>query len=116
VCHALIVEDNFLLADHVAELAEAAGATSFDYAETENDAVEAACARRPDIILSDVHLLIGNGPAAVASIQAKIGPVAVIFITANPADCVPCDPPIVVMEKPVRALDFTREFTRLTAR
>lgn len=39
---------------------------------------------RPDIIVSDVRLLTGTGPAAVSSIRSQVGRVPAIFITGNP--------------------------------
>jgi hypothetical protein len=66
------------------------GATSFDFAETQQEAVAAAGAHPPALITSDVGLREGTGPLAVAAIQARLGPVPVMFITATPEDCAPC--------------------------
>jgi CheY-like chemotaxis protein len=115
MCHALVIEDEFLIADYVAELAEEAGATSIDFAETEGDAVAAALERKPDIILSDVQLLTGSGPSAILKIQAKLGYVPVIFITATPEACRLRQPSAVILVKPIRQDDFFREFSRLAA-
>jgi CheY-like chemotaxis protein len=115
MCHALVIEDEFLIADYVAELAGEAGATSIDFAETERDAVAAARERKPDIILSDVKLLVGTGPAAILRIQEEIGYIPVIFITATPEACCPRQASAVVLVKPIRQDDFMREFSRLAA-
>lgn len=56
MCHALIIEDEPLIADYVATLAEEAGATSVDFADCKADALSTAHGHRPDIILSDVKL------------------------------------------------------------
>jgi CheY-like chemotaxis protein len=115
MCHTLIIEDEPLLALHMADLAEEAGATSVDLADTECGAVDLAMRKKPDMILSDVRLLIGTGPSAVATIRQALGMVPVIFVTANPQRCTPCDPPALVMGKPVRGDDLVREFRRLMA-
>lgn len=116
MCHALVIEDEFLIADYVAELAGEAGATSIDFAETERDAVAAARERRPDIILSDVNLLVGTGTSAIQKIREEFGHVPVIFITANPDACNGSpQTAAIVLVKPIRQEDFMRAFSRLSA-
>ena len=100
MCHTLVIEDEPLIATHLAELVEEAGATSVDFARTELEAIVAARQRKPDIILSDVQLLDGTGPAAVVAIRRELGHVPVIFITASPHRCYPRDLQTVVMPKP----------------
>jgi len=115
MCHALVIEDEFLIADYVAELAEEAGATSVDFAETERDAVQAARERKPDIILSDVNLLVGTGTSAIRKIREEFGHVPVIFITATPDACTRSpQQSAIVLVKPIRQDDFMRAFSRLT--
>ena len=101
MCHVLIIEDEPLLAFDLQDMLSAVGATSFAFAETEEEAVTEARARRPDVITSDVMLREGTGPRAVALILGEIGPVPVIFITGSPDQCAPCDPPARVLAKPV---------------
>ena len=101
MCHVLIIEDEALIALDLQDMVSTAGATSFDFAETECEAVKAARAHRPDVILSDVMLREGTGPHAVAAIQGEMGPLPVIFITATPDACTSCDPPAVVLGKPI---------------
>ncbi|MEW9856532.1 response regulator [Novosphingobium sp. M1R2S20] len=83
MCHALIIEDEAVIAFHIGDLVEQAGAKSISYAQTELEAVSAAMDRKPDIIVSDVKLLTGNGPDAVTSIRRRLGRVPTIFITGN---------------------------------
>jgi CheY-like chemotaxis protein len=113
MCHTLVIEDEPLIAFHMADIAEEAGATSVDFADTESGAVAAALVRKPDIILSDVNLLVGTGPAAVVAIHGEMGQVPVIFITASPEECKPCDAPAVVMSKPLQREHLLSEFARL---
>ncbi|WP_267397778.1 MULTISPECIES: response regulator [unclassified Sphingomonas] len=113
MCHVLVIEDEWMIAEHVADIARAAGATSIDTADTQHDAVKAAQSHLPAIILSDVNLLQGTGPRAVAAIQAAYGPIPVIFITGTPEDCEPCDHSAVVLQKPLNELAITRAFRRM---
>jgi CheY-like chemotaxis protein len=103
MCHVLIIEDEPLIAITIQDLLEHEGATSFDVAATEDDAVKAATVRRPDLITSDVKLIAGTGPAAVQTIHRQIGSIPVIFISATPEDCRPCNPPGIILGKPLRA-------------
>ena len=73
-----------MIAFHIGDVVEEAGATSVTFAQTELEALSAAMARMPDIIVSDVRLLTGTGPDAVTSIRLCVGRVPAIFITGNP--------------------------------
>jgi CheY-like chemotaxis protein len=101
MCHVLIIEDEALIALDLQEMLELAGATTFSFAETEREAVDAARAHRPDVIMSDVMLREGTGPHAVELIQDEMGPLPVIFITATPEACTTCGPPAIVLGKPM---------------
>lgn len=113
MCHVLVIEDEWMIAEYVADVVRDAGATSIATADTQRAAVEAARQCPPGIILSDVNLLEGTGPRAVQTIIAELGPVPVIFITATPQDCAPCEPPAVVLAKPVTVNGLTETFRRL---
>jgi CheY-like chemotaxis protein len=113
MCHVLIIEDNWMIADHVAHIATSAGATSIDQAYTEKEAVAAALAHPPGVILSDVHLIEGTGPLAVSAIRQQLGDLPVIFITATPDACEPCGYAAAVLTKPVSAGPLMREFRRV---
>ncbi len=97
MCHVLVIEDDWLIAEHIVHLAEEAGATSIAQADTQAGAIEAARGQRPEMILSDVKLLSGTGPLAVQEILAELGEIPVIFITGTPEDCAPCAPPGIVL-------------------
>lgn len=113
MCHVLIIEDEPMIAMLLQDICEEAGATSFMFAATEQDAVMLAQKHRPAVITSDVHLLEGTGPQAVQRIQAEFGDVPVIFITATPADCEPCAPPGIVLTKPVDTRQMLTAFRQL---
>ncbi|MEO7240589.1 MAG: response regulator [Sphingomicrobium sp.] len=67
----MIIEDEPLVAMEIQDILAREGATSFEIAATEKDAVAAATANEPHIITSDVKLLEGTGPAAVAEINKR---------------------------------------------
>lgn len=100
MCHVLIIEDEPLVAMHIRDILALEGATSFEIADTEKAAIAAAAANEPRIITSDVKLLQGSGPAAVAEIHKRCGPIPVIFITGTPEQCKPCNPPGSIVTKP----------------
>lgn len=101
MCHVLVIEDEWLLAEYIADLAEQAGATSIDRVDCEADAIIAADLRKPDIILSDVMLPSGSGPAAVLTIVERNGHIPVIFITGTPNAPELGSSDAVVLTKPV---------------
>jgi CheY-like chemotaxis protein len=113
MCHVLIIEDEVLFALELSWVVTCSGATSFDVAETADEAVYAASVRRPDIITSDIRLRSGNGLAAVTAIQAALGPIPVIFITASPDQGVRSAGPSRVLGKPLHSATIARAFRDL---
>jgi len=84
LCHVLIIGDEPVIAFHIGDVVEEAGATSVTFAQTELEALRAAMARRLDIIVSDVSLLTGTGPDAVTSIRLCVGRVPAISSLETP--------------------------------
>jgi CheY-like chemotaxis protein len=81
--HALVIEDQFLIATLIEDELADLGYTSCEIVDSEAAAVEAARARCPDIITADDRLTTGTGVAAVQAICAdQIIPV--VFIVGNP--------------------------------
>lgn len=113
MCHILIIEDEPMIAMLIQDLLEDEGATSFAFAATQQDAVELAIEHPPALITSDVKLLEGTGPRAVAEIHRRLGDVPVIFITATPEMCEPCNPPGRVLQKPVNTRAVASAFHEL---
>ena len=101
MCHVLIIEDEPLIALDLEDLLGSHGALSFSFAETQDDAIAACRAHLPDFIVSDVSLREGSGPLAVVEIRREFGALPVIFVTATPEACVPCEPPGQVFRKPM---------------
>ena len=100
MCHVLIIEDELLIAIHIQMVLEENGATSVEIVATEQDAIQAALAKRPGVITSDITLKEGTGLKAVEAIHAHAGPIPVIFITSTPELCAMTGPHVRVIGKP----------------
>jgi DNA-binding response OmpR family regulator len=83
--HALIIEDEPLIAMAIEDLLRENGYTSFDFAVCAEGAVAAAAKKCPDLITCDVVLKRGSGIDAIEKICGK-SRVPAIFITSSPAD------------------------------
>ena len=83
--HALIIEDEALIAMTIQEVLTSHGFTSFDIASSEEEAVKVAALRRPALITADGQLRPGSGIDAVNVICSR-GSSPVIFITATPTE------------------------------
>jgi CheY-like chemotaxis protein len=101
MCHVLIIEDEWLIAELISHHLESLGATSFDYAMTQSEAVALAIAHVPQVITSDVKLIEGTGPLAIKVIHQEVGPVPIIYITATPDECEPCEHSVAILSKPL---------------
>lgn len=113
--HVLIIEDEPMIALAIQMALEDEGVTSFDVAATEQDAVALADKHLPTFITSDVALLEGTGPRAVATILARHGSIPVLFLTGHPEDCVPVTPPAVVLTKPFNSRQVAMTYRALTS-
>lgn len=113
MCHVLVIEDEPYTADYIAAIVVDAGATSFDIADTPAAAVAMALARPPAVILSDVQIVDGTGPEAVAEIRKQLGPLPVIFITATPEACERYDFAVAILTKPIMPRHVADVFRRI---
>lgn len=93
--HALIIEDEILIAFEVEALLSEQGFTSFDIADSPADALALALAHRPDLITADYRIIGGTGVEAVDAIQALLGPIPVVYITGNSDLLIGRIPPVV---------------------
>jgi CheY-like chemotaxis protein len=105
--HALIIEDEPLIALLIEDHLRAIGYLSIDFAVTEADAVAAARRCCPDLVTSDVQLAAGCGIAAVEAICSERR-VPVVFITACAQDVRLRVADAVVVAKPFAAADLNR--------
>ncbi len=80
----LIVEDNFLVAEHLAQVMETLGHKVTAVAATADEAIAAAERRPPDVVLADVELgAAKSGIDAIAAIRAREH-VPAVYVTAFP--------------------------------
>jgi CheY-like chemotaxis protein len=82
--HALIIEDESLIAMAIEDALRGCGYATFDFAGSMREAVAAARHHCPDLVTSDVQLSPGCGIEAVETICAE-RPVPVVFITGTAA-------------------------------
>lgn len=113
MCHVLIIEDEWLIAEHLTESRRTGGR------HVDRDGLHRGRGRpggaraEPAIILSDVMLLAGTGPRAVRTIMSALEKIPVIFITGTPDACQPCEPPAVILHKPIDPARLMATFRRL---
>lgn len=110
--HALIIEDESMIAIAIEEALRGCGFTSFDIAVSADEAVTAAARRCPDLITADVELRPGCGITAVQSICSQ-QPIPVLFITGSPGKVRIRMPGHTLVEKPFSA-DQVMTATKLT--
>lgn len=82
--HALIIEDESLIAMAIEGILGDCGFTSFDIASSSEEAIRAAKIKCPALITADVELRPGSGIDAVNAICVG-PPIPVIFITGSPS-------------------------------
>ena len=112
--HALIIEDEPLIAMASEDALRDCGFTSFDFAVSVDEAVAAAERQCPDLITADVDLRPGCGIAAVQSI-CSVRPIPVLFITGSPTEVRIRMPGHALVEKPFSATHIAAA-TKLTLR
>ena len=110
--HALIIEDETLIAMAIEEALRACGFTSFNVAVSADEAVTAAALKCPDLITADVKLRPGCGITAVQSICSE-RQIPVLFITGTPGEVRLRMPGHALVEKPFSA-HHIEEATKLT--
>ena len=98
--HALIIEDEMLIALEVESLLYDFGFASCDIVDNPDDAVRSAVAHRPDLVTADLRIVGGSGLDAMAAITARLGPVPHIYVTGN-ADMLAGRTAAPVVDKPL---------------
>ena len=109
--HALIIEDESLIAMAIEDALRGCGFTSFDVAVSAEEAVAAAARKCPALITADVELRPGCGITAVQSICSD-RPIPVLFITGSPGEVRMRMPGHALIEKPFEE-DHIMEAIRL---
>ena len=110
--HALIIEDEPLIAMNIEDALRECGCTSFDVARSSDEAVEAATQRCPELITADVQLAPGCGVDAVAAICGR-KPIPVMFITGSPAEAQNRFPRHPIISKPFVAAQIAAAVRQL---
>lgn len=98
----LIVEDDFLVAEHLAAVVRTLGHNVTDVTATAEEAVTAAARRPPDLVLADVELgAATSGIDAIAAIRTR-DHVPAVYVTAFPERVTAVDhgDPTFVVAKP----------------
>ena len=80
--HALIIEDEMLIATVIEFVLRNCGFNSFDVASSCDAAIAAASRKRPDLITADMRLEAGTGLEAITAICPEAS-IPVIFITGS---------------------------------
>jgi DNA-binding response OmpR family regulator len=111
--HALIIEDQALIAMMLEDELCALGFTSFDIATTQDGAIAAAKQRCPDLITADDRLTTGSGIDAVRVICAE-QLIPTVYIVGNPYELRERLPYTVVVGKPFVTADLRDAVKRAT--
>ena len=101
----IVVEDDAVIGMLLAETLACLGYEVCAVEATEAGAVAAAARCRPDLMIVDMHLASGTGPAAMRSITCA-GPVPHVFVTGGGPQA--AAPGAVVLNKPFREADLVR--------
>ena len=112
--HVLIIEDEMLIALELESLLQELGYASFDIADTPQDALACAIARRPDLMTADVRIIGGTGVDAVKAIQARLGPIPFVYVTGN-GDMLRGESAPAVVDKPISSHAFAAACARVCA-
>lgn len=103
--HALIIEDEAIIAMTIECILRDIGFETFAVAATEEEAISEAAERCPDLITSDVMLAIGNGIDAVRRICPERD-IPVVFVTGSAEQVRGRDPLSIIVEKPFSAVNL----------
>lgn len=103
--HALIIEDEILLAFAVEAALVDLGCATFHIAATMPQAVEAAEKQCPDLIIADHRIIDGTGTEAVQSICSEQA-IPVVFVTASAEEVREQLPDAFIVPKPFSLPDL----------
>lgn len=95
----MIVEDNRLIAELLAELVDAMGHDVCAVESSESGSVAAARRLRPDLMIVDAHLLEGSGIGAVEAITRDVH-IPHIFVSGDACAVRLLKPRATVLQKP----------------
>ena len=107
----LVVEDDALIGMLFADVLVAMGHCVCAIAVTEADAIAAAAQFKPDLMIVDARLRIGNGVSAVEEIL-RTRWVPHVFVSGDTSGITALRPSAIVIQKPVRDIDLDRAIQR----
>lgn len=113
--HALIIEDEAIIAMAIEDALRDCGFTSFSFATTVEAAVASAHSHCPDLITADVQLAPGSGIEAIEAICSD-KPLPVVFITATGSEVREKFPDPVLVAKPFGSADVIEAVRRARSR
>lgn len=98
--HALVIEDEILVAMEIEELLKEQGFATVDIADSPLEALDKALRRKPDLITADYRIVDGTGVEAVRMIMAHLGPIPVVYVTGH-AKALEAHDTDMVVQKPI---------------
>jgi DNA-binding response OmpR family regulator len=110
--HALIIEDDYLIAQALGDMLERFGFTKFSFARSEDAAVMGANQPDIDLITADVRLLPGDGVNAVEAICTHRH-LPVLFITGYREELEERKPNATVIQKPIKEEELREAICKL---
>jgi len=113
--HALIIEDELLLAFAVEEALSQLGYATFEIATSMAQAIEAAERQCPDLIVADHHITDGTGTEAVQAICSE-KQIPVVFVTGSEAEVRAQLPDALIVAKPVTLSQLQENVSAAVAR
>lgn len=111
--HALIIEDQALIAMMLEDELCVLGFTSCDVATTQESAIAAARRRCPDLITADDHLPTGSGIEAVRIICSEQS-IPTVYIVGDPQELRQRLPDTIIVGKPFMADELREAVQRAT--
>ena len=112
--HALLIEDEVLIAMELAIALENLGYVTTEVAATVTEAITAASRRRPDLVTADFNLAKGTGVDAVNRIISQDA-MPVLFITSAPDAVLKLLPHANVLSKPFSLSQLAAAVSRAVA-
>jgi two-component system, response regulator PdtaR len=107
----LVVEDDLMLGELLAEMLQTMGHEVCGVENTEADAVTAAFGRKPDLMIVDAWLRDGGGVSAVEKICAA-GFIPHFFVSGDISRIKALRPGAVAVQKPFREADLVHAIQR----
>jgi DNA-binding response OmpR family regulator len=97
--HALIIEDDWLVAFSVQDALSKLGYSTFEIVDSMREAVEAAHRACPDLVVADHQITDGTGTDAVLAICSD-KPIPVVWVTASGPEVRKRVPDALIVDKP----------------